>query len=164
MVMPNFNDLALCHHNAISGQRIYALNKMHAKLNEELDNAQKFLDSSSANNVHSYKVQSIIIAAYNYTQENVQSIKQAISITRRCNYLWVNIQSIVCEDDLRRYYDFMNMSYAQIVKDIVNLSQYIEKKMIEIRDQINNIGSFLMKERKKTYSRRMLSLIINWIN
>lgn len=139
------NEIATLHHDMVINQRIFAINKAMDRLNAE---ARQVLDSISAlpiQNTNSKCLIDFVNKKQKAYRFEFDRIKKDISIVRNCNYLFIQIHPILCESDLRRYLDFMRMSYRTVERDFIkfcsNGDLVIESYQQKTKKIINEINS-----------------------
>lgn len=143
----NINDFAYRYHQEISKQRISALNKILSKMilykgdvltTVDLIECANLVSSSPIfeeldEAINQFKED--INDAYQYVMFESKRIKAELKIIGKCNNFWISSQPMVCPDDIRRYLDYMTVSYMDTIKNLTRLCQYIEINILDLDDQ-----------------------------
>lgn len=130
--MTSLNQIAQQHHNRVINERIAAINNMQSKLHAATKQTVLFLISCKAKTQELVEFDEKIAETIDIMELELSAIKRDIGITRKCNHLYIQINPIVCENDLRRYYDFMFMSYVTISREITKFCQTINRVLTQL--------------------------------
>lgn len=146
------NQIAQHHHDGIINQRIAAINNTLSKLIQEAHVALATIDrSETKDNSAIVDLKASIADVLKIANGEVARIKREISIIRQCNYCFLKIQPIIGEDDLRRYSDFLIMTYKKVTKDVTKFCVVCElniEQFINIPSRLREIASRESKKRK----------------
>lgn len=123
------------HHNKITRDRINALNNMQSSLFHESKQFIMFLLSCDIKSKSLKDFDKRVSDTVDVMTLELDEIKKDIQITSRCNHLYLQTNPILCEDDLRRYYDFMFMSYVTISRDITKICQNIDRVLTQLKKE-----------------------------
>lgn len=137
--MTELNEVALHHHNIAFKQRMYAINQIMHRLNDEVSDALLFTKSTNVDRAIVAPFEDMVMEVVKYAHEEAICVKHDLRMVSRCNHFWIDIQPIVGKDDMRRYFDFMHMSYKKIIKDVAKLCQYVETRIHEFHIRMAEI-------------------------
>ncbi len=122
-----YNAVLRDHHNLVYIQRIEALNNSLKLMNERATEMLGILESLNIDYGIVAPVRSHIKTTQSYANTEISRIKSQMQIISKCNQNYLKTQIIITDDDIRRYLNYMEMDYLPLVKDIVNITLFIDK-------------------------------------
>lgn len=148
--MSEFNEIAERNHNIMFKQRIYAINKIMNRLNSQIADTLLFVETCKLDVAIITSLETLATQVFSKAHQDYLRIKQDLRTISKCNHYWIAIQIITTEDDLRRYYDFMNMSYRTLVKDLSRFCHYVESNILTMNTTMVRIVEYTKNRNART--------------
>lgn len=152
------------HHNLVYNQRIEALNNSLILMNKRASELLEMLDSLTIDYGIVAPVRSHIKTTQSYANSEISRIKAQMQIISKCNQNFLKTQIIITDDDIRRYLNFMEMNYQQLVKDIVNITLFIDKACDVHLKKVNELLRFMQtRYDNESFINWICSLFTGWL-
>ncbi len=115
------------YHTQMTNNRIVALNRLQSNLS---DATREFMDLFTKYRLSTNNAACGILRGIEDTNANIKNeittLKREFGIVKHCNHQYLMINTLQTDDDLRRYIDFMFITYHKYVREISNICQVME--------------------------------------
>lgn len=146
----SLNDVARTRHNTVLDQRVQAINNAVSRYATASIDTLMFIETLQIGSNITKPVIDDIRTMTRVVSNVSTKLRSDIKVIGRCNNYWIQMQPIVCDDDMLRYLDFMQVSYHATVKDIIWLNEYIDNNILAINDHRKYLAT-LRSSRLLTY-------------
>ena len=153
MHVSELTEIAQHYHDVTISQRITAMNNIFSRLSNEAQCTLSVIDTlSNIDHEEIQKVKLSVADVVKIAENEISRIKREMQIISHCNYCLLQIQPILDDPDLRRYFDFLIMSYRKVTRDVtkfchvgdLNIAQFIE-----LPDRLRKLPQTPLQKNKK---------------
>ncbi len=120
------NDITRICHDTYFSQRMNAINNAKKRLNQAADESLEILTNTNITSSIIDPIIDDINSIVNQFDELFSNLRRDFKLKKQASQYWIMLQPIMCDNDLIRYLEFMQMCYRQEITTLIKLVNQVE--------------------------------------